>query len=1214
MQDLRDEAIGELTSQGRSEAGFLAALQQAYGLFGIGQALDFAAVAAYWQGAPLAPEWRRELAAHTRLDERESGWRGRSLCAALQPWMLQDQPLALWPQIGERCVLLLAPFLGAAELMQLFSPGQTESVPRRRPQEWHAVGAAAVRDWVQALVQGRGDWAPLAAAYRAVGADPAVVAEVLARLAPEQWNSGDYRSENLLRPLVHAQLAGLLLREQLLWRDTVDGDWAFELLSELTRSHELEVPELLCESAGEIDVIALLLRPLTRAAADSAALRAACAAHTHSYRIFRHTGLLDELTTSPQRWQAFLDGCCDEMLSWMPRTREFGQRHPERLLQLDQLLWKRAKKFSDARLETPAALAWYRSVLSELTERDFEDALTRVAGHCDAAALRALIDSEVLARKRDLPWAVARMVEDCADLVRYIDSGRKNVAAQAASQLVLRALDDERPGWPHEPYWSALLALGPAHADLLIEHTVDSYSAASDSMARWEALFQAARQPDSRRRVVDQCLRALADDEAREARAAVLALCEHLYRQDPAIFHALIANDEVEARPFNASLRDAQSPLHELVASVSAAYLCRARWFSGMPQGLDPAPVRAALAMHPQSYAALTEKHRLKLVPLMDAAAVAACGASVAELMSAAGKLSSPVLVDLIARTPLAALQQGGLLDVQDRTARLLLLTGLALNSDPAAPGWVAAAIHDKAHDDYSRGLSLDLLQRNGHSLQELDPWAGASLEQMQALAAKQKITAAAQKAWTEETAKLLAPLGEALGRCLLQVLINAGEELPRRARQILDQLPPARRTDFAAYGVKVWIAENGADKFGWLLLPLAVYGDERVANDLVRAAKAWMKTRKQKASAVMHLLCRVPGIYGIAQVREMWESRKFSESIQHNAREALSAVAAREGLALAEYLEQLVPDFGFETDGLKLNLGSQVCRAQLRGDFGIVVVDAAGKRGKSLPRARPGDDKDLRGVAENQLKMLAKNLKPLFKQQSQRLLRALQTGKSWDAVQWRSLFVAHPLLSALAQSVVWSVLDEQGGSLQRLRPSAGGELVDANDSPCTIAGGLRIAVAHPLQIPGQELEAWRAQFADYELISPFAQFDIPVYSASADELQDSLVRRADGYRMNRARFGSLVEKWGYLKGPGEDGAMINEHYWQANDDWQVTLNHSGISVFFDVDEEVTVEGLHPTRRGEDGRYENVTLAELPAPLRATLLQQAEALKALAES
>nr|WP_305119145.1 DUF4132 domain-containing protein [Tahibacter harae] len=345
-----------------------------------------------------------------------------------------------------------------------------------------------------------------------------------------------------------------------------------------------------------------------------------------------------------------------------------------------------------------------------------------------------------------------------------------------------------------------------------------------------------------------------------------------------------------------------------------------------------------------------------------------------------------------------------------------------------------------------------------------------------------------------------------------------------------------------------------------------------------------------------------------------MWESRKFSESIQHNAREALSAVAAREGLALAEYLEQLVPDFGFETDGLKLNLGSQVCRAQLRGDFGIVVVDAAGKRGKSLPRARPGDDKDLRGVAENQLKMLAKNLKPLFKQQSQRLLRALQTGKSWDAVQWRSLFVAHPLLSALAQSVVWSVLDEQGGSLQRLRPSAGGELVDANDSPCTIAGGLRIAVAHPLQIPGQELEAWRAQFADYELISPFAQFDIPVYSASADELQDSLVRRADGYRMNRARFGSLVEKWGYLKGPGEDGAMINEHYWQANDDWQVTLNHSGISVFFDVDEEVTVEGLHPTRRGEDGRYENVTLAELPAPLRATLLQQAEALKALAES
>lgn len=1214
MQDLRDRAIAELTSQGRSEAGFLRALPQIYGLFGIGQALDFAAMAAWWQGAPLAPEWRRELAVHTRLDERESGWRGRSLCAALQSWMLQDQPPALWPQIGERCVLLLAPFLGASELIQLFSPGQADGVPRQRPQDWQALVAAGVRDWVQALAQGDGEWAASAAAYRAVGVDMNALAAALARLETEQWHSGDYRSDNLLRPLVHAQLAGLLLREQLLLRDVVDGDWAFELLRELTRSYDMAVPELLIEIAGEIDIVALLLRPLTQAAADSRALRIACAANNHSYQAFRHTGLLDELAASPQRWQAFIDGCCDEMLSWLPRPREFGLRHPARLLQLDQLLWQRAKKFSDARLETPEALAWYRSVLPELSERDFEDALTRVAEQCDAAALRALIDSEVLARKRDLPWAVARMISDCSDLVRYVGSGAKNVPAQAASQLVLRALDDEQAGGPHEPYWSALLQLGSRHADLLIEHTVDSYSAATDSLARWEALFQAAQQPELRRRVVDQCLRALAQDEARGARDAVLALSERLYRQDPAVFHALIASDDVQARPFNASLRDIQSPLYELVASVSAVYLCRARWFSGMPDALDPVPVRAALALHPQSYAVLTEKHRLKLVPLMDAAAVAACGASVAELMAAAGKLSSPVLIELIARTPLAALRQGGLLDVQERTARLLLLTGLALNADPAAADWVAAAIHDKAHDDYSRGLSLDLLQRNGHSLQELDPWADAGLEQMQALAAKQKISAAAQKAWTEEAAKLLAPLGEALGRSLLQVLMNAGEELPRRARQILDQLPPARRTDFAAYGVKVWIAENGADKFNWLLLPLAVYGDERVANDLVRAAKAWMKTRKQKASAVMHLLCRVPGIYGIAQVREMWESRKFSESIQHNAREALSAVAAREGLELSEYLEQLVPDFGFEADGLRLDLGSQVCRAQLRGDFGIVIVDAAGKHGKSLPRAKAGDDKDLRGVAENQLKMLAKNLKPLFKQQSQRLLRALQTGKSWDAAKWRSLFVEHSLLSALAQAVVWSVLDEQGESLQRLRPGAGGELVDAADSPCSIAAGQRIAVAHPLQIPAQELDAWRTQFADYELISPFGQFDIPVYSASTEELQASLVRRADGYRMNRARFGSLVEKWGYLKGPGEDGAMINEHYWPVNDDWHVTLNHSGISVFFDVDEEVTVEGLHPTRRGEDGSHENVILADLPAPLRATLLAQAEALKALAEA
>lgn len=360
-----------------------------------------------------------------------------------------------------------------------------------------------------------------------------------------------------------------------------------------------------------------------------------------------------------------------------------------------------------------------------------------------------------------------------------------------------------------------------------------------------------------------------------------------------------------------------------------------------------------------------------------------------------------------------------------------------------------------------------------------------------------------------------------------------------------------------------------------------------------------------------MHLLCQLPGSYGIAQVRELWESRKFSESIQHNAEEALTAAAEREGMGLHEFLEQLVPDFGFGRSGLLLDVGPYAYMARLRGDFSVVVVDANGKPSKTLPRLKAGEDAELRGVAENQLKMLAKNLKPLLKQQSQRLLRGLQTGKIWEPQRWRSLFVEHPLLGAISQAVVWSALDAQGEPLVRLRPSESGELVDAHDTAVSLPADARLRIAHPREIPTAELAQWRSQFADYELISPMGQFDLSVVEPQMDELTQSDVRRADGITMNRAKFAGLLEKWGYLKGNAGDGAMINEHSWHPSSEWRVEIRHTGISAWFDATEEVTV-GCIALWRNLGEEQAEVKLGELPPAFLCTLLAQAEALKAAA--
>lgn len=1217
MQDIRSRAATGLLSRASDETAFLGQLAAAYSQCGIGAALDFAAVRRYWQDGTLDGDWRRELALQTICDGVPDVWRGAEAFSPLLCGLLDGRPPEQGLILGERLVVLLAPLVSVAQLHVLLGPATAEGMPRVRPAERQQAQAAALAGWAAALAGGEGDWAIVADALRRAGADITALPQLFAGAASARWVSNDDETRGALRVLVQLQLATLLQREHAMAHaGTIQPEWALGLLINLPRGVYLELrgPALI---DGAPDLVAGLLRPLGLAAAASPRLFELAARDDSPLGdVLSRTRLASAVADDAARWNRLLATISERQLRglWLTSTW-FATRHPGAALQLDQARWQRTGLFS-ANLDSPEAIAWYASLLDQLRdEQAFSSAFRRVFDAADTLRRRELIARYLETGSRAFHYELLDLETDTATLTRYARASNPNLRAAAMRRLFQLAIprnDDAEPGATApsrcEPYWSALRALEATHADELVEQTVDEYGFGGDSPERWESLWDHSRKAGSRSALVRNCLRAIANGFD----LAQLSLAESLYRRAPDIFRTEVADDYFPAAGFNAAITATASPLRELVVPASAAYLSRSSWFGDVPDPLPAEPVAAALAAYPESFTALEDKHRAKLLPLFDAGAVVACAATLAELCGAPGKVLRALLIELIARIPCAALAQSGLLDLRERKARLLVLTGLAQNTDPAAVEVIAATIADAAHDAFSRDLALDALERAGHPTEALDPWAAATLESLQALAAKAKIPAAVAKVWNDEAAAVLAPLGEALGRYLLAILLDADGVLPRRARRILAFLPAAQRSDFAAFGVRTWIAGKGSDALGWLLPPLVEHGDERIANDLVRAVKAWMKTRKTKASAAIHLLARLPGNYGIAQVRELWESRKFSESIQRNARMALTDAAQRRGMTLHEFLEQLVPDFGLDRDGLRLDVGPYAYFARVRGDFSVVVVDADGKTTKTLPRARAGEDTERRGLAENQLKALAKNLKPVFKQQSQRLLRNLQTGKTWPLAQWRRLFVEHPLLGVLSQSVVWSCVDADGASTLRFRPNGSGGSVDANDDDVPLADDAVVRVAHPLDMSADERRAWKAQFGDYELISPLAQFDIPVFTAEPGELDAEDVARAEGVTLNRARFGSLVEKWGYLKGAGEDGAMINEHTWRPDNQWQVTLSHSGISVFFDVDETVTVERIRARRRGTDGHFETLPLRALPPTFRATLLAQAEALRALA--
>jgi hypothetical protein len=380
----------------------------------------------------------------------------------------------------------------------------------------------------------------------------------------------------------------------------------------------------------------------------------------------------------------------------------------------------------------------------------------------------------------------------------------------------------------------------------------------------------------------------------------------------------------------------------------------------------------------------------------------------------------------------------------------------------------------------------------------------------------------------------------------------------------------------------------------------------------LVKACKTWKKTRKPKSSAAIRLLCRLPGNYGIAQTHALWESRQFSDSIMDTAKLALTEAAEWEGMSLEEFIEQLVPDFGLKPEGLVLDVGPYSYQVKIKPDLSLMVIGPNGKTTKSFPKAKAEEDPDKRSLAENQFKGLRKNLKPVLKQQSKRLMRGFSAGKRWDLALWQRLFLDHPLMNIIAQGMVWGAEDDDGGALVHFRPSDTGELLDLEDEPVSLTGARFIHMVHPAEVAADERAAWQAHFKDYGVTSPIGQWEAPVYEAGAEELEAERVTRQSDALINRGTFAGLMEKWGYLKGSGEDGGWIYHHDWLvSHGEWLVVCEHSEVSVVFEADAEVTVEALVPYRYApEAGKHpwKPVALEDLPVALRTTLLAQAEAL------
>ena len=182
-----------------------------------------------------------------------------------------------------------------------------------------------------------------------------------------------------------------------------------------------------------------------------------------------------------------------------------------------------------------------------------------------------------------------------------------------------------------------------------------------------------------------------------------------------------------------------------------------------------------------------------------------------------------------------------------------------------------------------------------------------------------------------------------------------------------------------------------------------------------------------------------------------------------------------------------------------------------LSGEMDFMVRDESGKSLKDPPKPGVKDDPAKAAPALEEWKLLKKQLREVARIQSERLEQAMIVGRRWPLDDFETFLVKHPLMTLIAQRLLWAGYDSKGKLLQLLRISGEQTCVDAGNQPCSLAGLDSVGLPHPLHLDDQQKQTWRLAFADYEIMPPFPQLNREIHTLTPKEAQGTGFARPQG-------------------------------------------------------------------------------------------------------
>ncbi|KAA8786762.1 DUF4132 domain-containing protein [Paenibacillus amylolyticus] len=419
-------------------------------------------------------------------------------------------------------------------------------------------------------------------------------------------------------------------------------------------------------------------------------------------------------------------------------------------------------------------------------------------------------------------------------------------------------------------------------------------------------------------------------------------------------------------------------------------------------------------------------------------------------------------------------------------------------------------------------------------------------------------------------------PLDDRIKQYVLLQSIDHGSGPNERLNELREYVSEASLIRFSKELLQLWIQDGAPAKEKWVMYVSALFGDLQIVHILTPQIKEWTENSRGAIAAeavkVLAFLKEPAALMAIDKVKRSVKNRQ----VKGAAEEALQLAAENMGLTAEQLEDRLVTSLGFDEKGtLQLSYGERSFQVKVNADLQVVVVnEETGKAVKSLPAPAQKDDPELAAESKARFTQLKKDLKTMVTIQTARLEEFLSKQRLWTAEEWTSLFVDNVIMQKFAVGLIWGVY-EQGELVRTFRYMEDGTFNTVDEDETDLPSGAQVGLVHPLELDQDTLEGWATQLEDYEVKQPFEQLKRQIHLIEDEDRAKTEYDRLPEEEFSPTALPKALEKYGWIKGPAQDGGWFNEFYKEYGE-IVAELRFSGTSItYYEGMDDVTLESLH---------------------------------------